>query len=237
MLGVAHIGDVVGALEQLVGGTVVHIVPAEFHAVVEEVAGHIGTCIVAGGDTATAAEGTHHATAATAAAEAAAHHAAHHAAGEVAGSGVVGVVAAEDEADLGLVGESAEEGICGEAGGPGRLVVGGDIVSCTCGHLAEESAHHAGLDGEVDDILFIAVVDAGELGLLGFLLDDLELVDELGGYVLGSHLGVVEEEGLAVHGDTGDSLAVHGDLTACTHLHAGKFLEQILKDIALRSLE
>ena len=94
-----------------------------------------------------------------------------------------------------------------------------------------------GLDGKVDDRLLLAVVDAGEFGLLALLVDDLDLLDELGGDVLGGQLGVVQEEGLAVDGYLGDGLAVGGDGAVLVHLHAGKLLEQVLQHVVVGGLE
>ena len=107
----------------------------------------------------------------------------------------------------------------------------------TAGDVAEDTVHHALLHGEVDDGLVVTVVYTGEFGLLGLLLHDLHLLDHLRGKVLGSELGIVQEEGLAVDGDLRDGLAVRGDGAAVVHLDARELLEEVDEHIGIRGLE
>ena len=104
-------------------------------------------------------------------------------------------------------------------------------------HVAEGALHHSGLDGKVDDSLFLAVVDSGEFSLIGLLVHHLELVDDLGGDVLGGKLGVIEEEGLAVDGYLLDCLAVVGNGAIFRHFDSGEFLQQVFEHVVLRGLE
>ena len=107
----------------------------------------------------------------------------------------------------------------------------------TGGDIGHEAAHSAANDGEVEDSLLLAVIDAGELGLVGFLLDDLDLLDELGRDVLGGNLRVVHEEGLAFHIHLGDGLAVYNDGAVVIDLDAGELLQKVLEDVVLSGLE
>ena len=104
-------------------------------------------------------------------------------------------------------------------------------------HVAEGALHHSGLDGKVDDSLFLAVVDSGKFSLVGLLVHHLELVDDLGGDVLGGKLGVIEEEGLAVDGYLLDCLSVVGNGTIFRHFDSGELLQQVLEHVVLRGLE
>ena len=104
-------------------------------------------------------------------------------------------------------------------------------------HTADQALHHARLDGEVDDRLLLSVVDAGELSLLGLLADNLELLDELGGNVLGGNLRIIQEEGLALDGDLAHGLAVHRDRTVVGDLDARHLLEQVHQVVIVRGEE
>ena len=97
----------------------------------------------------------------------------------------------------------------------------------TCGDAADDALHHALGHGEVDDRLLLSVVDAGKLGLLGLLADDLELLDQLGGDVLRGDLGIVEEERLALHRDLAHGLSVDRDRTVVGDLDARHLLEEV----------
>ena len=222
------VGQVVGshaALHHVVVAGVPEVVASNLHPVVEEVARGVDSGHVGGGDSAAAA------------AHAAAAHTAHHVAGEVGAALVVDVVAVEDKAELRLVGEAAYEGVALIPEFALRAVARGKVGPDSAEHVAEQAAHHSGLHGEVDHRLLLTVVDSRELGLLRLLLDDLELVDHLGGDVLGCELGVVEEEGLAVDGDLGDGLAVGGYGAVFGHLHSGELLEQVLEHVVVGGAE
>ena len=104
-------------------------------------------------------------------------------------------------------------------------------------HIAEQAVHHAFLYAQVDDELFVAVVYAGEFGLLRLLLHDLDLVDDLGGDVFRSELRVVQEEGLAINGYLVDCLAVGGNGTIFGDFDAGKLLEELLQHVVVGGLE
>ena len=103
--------------------------------------------------------------------------------------------------------------------------------------IAEKSVHHALLNGKVNDSLFLPVINAGELCLLGFLLHDLHLIDNLGRNVLGCQLRVIQEESLSVNGDFGNSLAIRCDTSIRTDFDAREFLQEILKHIIVSRLE
>ena len=105
------------------------------------------------------------------------------------------------------------------------------------GDVGHETAHGATDDGEVEDSLLLAVIDAGELSLVGLLLDHLDLLDELGRDVLGGDLRVIHEEGLAFHVHLGDGLAVDDDGTVIVDLDAGELLQKVLENIAFSGLE
>ena len=218
------------------------VVAAGLHLVIEQVEAEVGTEHVGAGDT--TAEAAH--AAAHHAAAHAAHHTAHAATAEAHAAGAV--VAVTDDEDLGTVGEVAKEEVAlvavvviiGERGD----VVGGiggrggrDVVADTRGDVGHETAHGTAYDGEVEDSLLLAVIDAGELCLVGLLLDYLDLLDELGRNVLGSDLGIVHEEGLAFHVHLGDSLSVDDDGAVIVDLDTGKLLQEVLEDIVLGGLE
>ena len=232
----------VGPLEALLlhhaAGVAVGVIGPELHLVVEEVPGAVQTAHPGGGD----------AVAATPAALAAAHasataaHPLHHAAGEVVETAVVGIVSVQDEADLALVGEAADEGAALVAriagiGAEGRLRVALDVMSAAGGHIPAHTVHHSLVDGQVDDRLLLSVVDAGELRLLRLLLDHFHLVDNLGRQVLGGQLRIVQEERLSVDGDLRNGLAVLRNGTVLGDLHAGQLLEQVLQHVVLRRPE
>ena len=219
---VLEVGRPLAALLDIVVAVVEDIVAAELHPVVEQVAGSVDAGHVRGRDSAVAA---------------AAHHAPHHVAGAVRGALVVGVVAVEDEAYLGVGGEASDECVAEVPQVGVYLSLRGNVGTGAGRHLAEESAHHLGLHGKVDDRLLLTVVYAGELRLLGFLLDYLEAVDHLRGDVLGGQLGVVEEEVLTVDPYLRYGLSVRGDAAVIGNLNAGKLLEQVLKHVVVGRLE
>ena len=53
------------------------------------------------------------------------------------------------------------------------------IVSATCHCITEPAVHHTFIDREVDDELFLTVVDTGEHSLLRLSLDNLHLLDHV----------------------------------------------------------
>ena len=229
---VVHVSCLGALLDHILVGVVVEIVGAEVHIAVKQGPGTVDTGHIGGG----------YAIAAAPAALAAAHTAfaadiAHHRAGQVIETTVVGIVAVQYEAQLPLLCEIAHErralvtpvGIYRRAGGD---------VTAAAGHDVSEGAlHHSGLDVEVYHLLFLPVVYAGKLRLLALLVNDLELVDEFGGDVLGGQLRVVEEESLAIDGYLGDGLAVYGDGAVLADFHAGELLEEVFEHIVLGCLE
>ena len=106
------------------------------------------------------------------------------------------------------------------------------------GHgIAEHAVHHAALDGEVDHRFLIAVVDAGEFGLLTLFLHHLHLLHQLGGNVLGGQLRVVQEESFAGDGDLGDGFAVGGDGAVFGHFNAGELLQKVHQHVVVADLK
>ena len=214
------------------GSIAVEVVASKVHAVVEKGPCTVGSAHPGGGDAVVvpvASAAAAHSAAATA-------HAAHHGTGKVVETSVVGIVAVGDERKLGFVGELP----CKRRSliAPVALHVGGRDVVTAAGHdIAEGALHHAGLDAEVDYRLFLTVVDAGELSLVGLLVHHFELVDYLGGNVLRGQLGVVQEEGLAIDGYLADGLAVVRYGAIFGHFYARELFEQVLKDVVLRGLE
>ena len=219
-------------------GLVVKVIASQFHLAVKQSPCTVDSSHPGGCDTvvvpvaATAAAET----APAGAAHSAAAHAAHHRTGQVVEATVVGIVAVSNQRKLRLVGKLTYESRGLET--PVAFHVGRrDVVAASGHNVADGALHHAGLDAQVDDLLFFTVVDAGKFGLLRFLLDNLELVDDLGGNVLGGQLGIVQEEGLAVDGYLGDSLAVVGYGTVFAHFNAGKLLEKVFQHVAVGRLE
>ena len=96
---------------------------------------------------------------------------------------------------------------------------------------------HAFLDGEVDHCLILAVVYAGQSGLLALAVYHLHFRYGLGGEVLGGHLGVVAEEFLAVDEDFRYSLAVGRDASVASHFHARHLLEKVFHHCVVGGVE
>ena len=227
---VLHVGLLVSLLKDLLPRVVVHVVSGEVHVAVEEGPGAVQAAHPGGRDAVSAAPAALAAAHAPAAAGAAAH-GLHHAAGQVVEAAVVGVVGVENEAQLGLFRELAHHE--GALVPPVIEVVGRlrEVVAAAEHRIAEHAVHHALLHGQVDDVFLVAVVDAGEFGLLGFLLDHLDLLDDLRRKVLRRDLRVVEEEGLAVDGDLGDGLAVGRNIPAFIHFHARELLQELFQGV------
>ena len=223
-------GRFVRAFLDLSFGAVEGIVAAELHLVVEEVGsavetGHIGGC-----------NSVASAPAALSTAHSAAAHIAHHRACEVVESAVVGIVGVENSAYLVVFVEIAHEAAglpAPVAGDIGRR----DVVAGAAEDVAEHALHHSGLDAEIEDSFLLAVVNSRKFSLVGLLLDNLEFIDNLSGKVLGSDLGVVQEEGLSVDGDLSDFLTVVGDSSVFGNLHSGDFLQKVLEHIVVCTLE
>ena len=110
-------------------------------------------------------------------------------------------------------------------------------MSATAHHVTEDAVHHTRTYAEVNDGLFVTVVDSCEFSLLGLLLDHLYLVDDLGRDILCRKLRVIEEECLAIDGDLLDSLTVSLDGTVCIHLYTREFLKKLLEHVVIGSLE
>ncbi len=212
---------------------VVEVVPCKVHVPVQKGERAVKTAHPRGRDAVSAAP----AALAAAHSASATPHIAHHRAGKVVEPPVVGVVAVEDEADLTLVREASHHGRALIAPVV-HVIVGARHVMSAAGHyVAEPSLHHSRLDGEVDDGLLVAVVDAREHRLVGFLLHDLHFLDYLRGNVLRRERRVVEEERLAVDGYLRDCLPVGGYRTVLRNLDPRKLLEKFLKHVVVRGLE
>ena len=104
-------------------------------------------------------------------------------------------------------------------------------------HIAEKPVHHAFLHSQVDDGFFLSVIYTGELSLIGFLLDDLDLIHNLRRDILGSQLGIVQEKCLAVDCYLADCLSVGCHGAVSPHFHSREFLQQVLKHVIVRGLE
>ena len=229
---VLQVGGTGTLLFYILGGIAVQIVSAQVHAVVEKSPGAVASGHPGSSDSVVVPV----AAAASAHAAATASHAAHHGTGEVVEAAVVGIVAVGYERDLGFVGEFAHK--CRSLIAPVTFYVGGRQVMAASGHnIAEGSFHHAGLDAEVDYGLFFSVVNSGELGLVGLLVHDFELVDYLGGNVLGSQLRIVQEESLSVNSYPFDSLSVVSNAAILGHFYAGQFLEEVFEHVVVGGLE
>ena len=136
----------------------------------------------------------------------------------VAEAKIVDVVAASQDSKLVAVAEVVDHHIAG-------IAVVGAVARVD---RAEPSVVHTLLDREVDDRLILAVVNAREACQITLAVDNLELVDHLGGNVLTGHRGVVAEEFLAVDEDFLHLLAVGRDFAVAAHFNARQALEQVL---------
>ena len=130
----------------------------------------------------------------------------------------VGIVAAGQDGELVAVVEVVGHDIAG-------IAVVGSIAGVD---RAKPSVGHAGLDGEVDHGLVLAVIHSCESCQVALAVDDLQLVDHVGRDVLAGHGGVIGKEFLAVDEYLLDLFAIGGDLAVAAHLHAGQALEQVL---------
>ena len=110
-------------------------------------------------------------------------------------------------------------------------------MSAACHNIAEEAVHHSLLDAEVNDCFLIAVINAGELRLLRFLLHDLHLLHNLRGDVLRREGRVIQEESFSVNGYLFYSLPVGSNASVLTDFHAREFLEKVLEHVVVSGLE
>ena len=110
-------------------------------------------------------------------------------------------------------------------------------MSASGHYVSEPSLHHARPHREVDDGLFLTVIDSGEHSLIRLLLHNLHLLDHLCRDVLRSKLRVIQEEGLAVDGDLLDGLSIGCNGSIRLHLDSRKLLEEFLEHIVVGSLE
>ena len=153
-------------------------------------------------------------------------------------AGIDAVHAAEaPEAAAAQVGEAHVVGVV-RPGQNGHLVVAEEAVDHGSGfvavveavsarHVAEPAVLHALLDGEVDDGLLFAVVNAGEPGQVGLAVNDLQLFDDVDRQVFGGYLGVVGEELLAVDQNLGNLFPGVGYLALAVDLDARQFFQQV----------
>ena len=149
---------------------------------------------------------------------------------------------AKVEAVMGAYNRVNGEPACGSSAliSPVSVAVGRvlrPIVSAAGHDVTEDAVHHALLDGKVNDGLFLSVVNACELGLLGFLLDHLHLIHDFGRDILGSQLRIIQEECLSVNCYLADSLSVCCNGTIRTDLHARKLFQQIFQHVIVSRLE
>ena len=114
---------------------------------------------------------------------------------------LVGVVEVAEECYLVSVPETVE------VEGAGVAVIGS--VAGFGG--AEPSLVHVLFECEVDDSLVFSVIDSCEPGHIAFSVNYLEFVDEVGGKVFGSYLGIVAEKFLSVDKEFADGFSVGCD--------------------------
>ena len=92
--------------------------------------------------------------------------------------------------------------------------------------IGEDTLVHAALNAEVEYGLFVAVVNAGDLGKVALLVIRLHLVDDAGGKVLHSRLGVADHKLLTVHLYLLHLLTVDGYLAVVADLRTGETLHE-----------
>ena len=122
-----------------------------------------------------------------------------------------------------LVGEAAGHAARGVA-------VLGTAGQVEVGHVA---AVHTFLNSKVEHGLLIAVLNAGDAGLVALLVVELHVLDDVHGQVLQRRLDVAEHELLAVEQNLLHLLAVHGDVAVLVDLGARHALDQLLDGRAL----
>ena len=138
--------------------------------------------------------------------------------GAIAESQVIGIVSSAQDGKLVAIAEVVDHHVAG-------IAVVGAVARI---NRAEPSVVHTFLDGEVDDRLVLAVVHTRQAGQVTLAVDDLQLVDHIGGNVFRGHCGVVAEKLLAVDENLAHLLAVGGDFAVTAHLNARQTLEQVL---------
>ena len=116
------------------------------------------------------------------------------------------------------------------------LAVAGHRRSGTDGSISEPALLELLLEFQVHHFLAVGG-HTGELLRIAHFVDDLHLVHHLGGQVLERHLRIVEEEGLAAHGNLLDRLAIVFHGTVFRHLHTRHPFEQVFQHLVLPDLE
>ena len=213
---------------------VIEVIGSEIHFIVEESPGTIHTTHPGGADTVAlspTALSTAHSTAAST-------HSTHHGTRKVVKTTVISIITVQDKAQLALVGKSS--GKCRSLVSPVTITIRSvlrPVMTSTCHHISEDAVHHTLLDGKVYHGLLLSVVNASELCLVRFFLNDFHLVDNLGRNVLGSELRIIQEECLSVDSNLGYSLSVSCNRAIFRHFHARKFLKKILENIIVSGLE
>ena len=94
-------------------------------------------------------------------------------------------------------------------------------------HVGDESFVHAFLDTEIEHGFLFSVVDARHLGQVALLVVGFDLVDDAGGQVLQSRLGVAGHELLAVYEDLLHFLSVDFDASVVAHLSTRQALHEL----------
>ena len=110
------------------------------------------------------------------------------------------------------------------------------VVSASCRHIAEPGLQHTRLDAQVYDLLLIAVVYAGKLGLIGLLIHYLDFLYYLRRDILGCQRRVVQKEFLAAYHYLVYRLSLIRYRSVTVHIHAGQLLEQILQHVIVSGL-
>ena len=113
----------------------------------------------------------------------------------------------------------------------------GEIPTTSSGDVTDQTVHHTFFDTEVYDLFLVTILDSSELSLLGLLADNLDLLDHLGGKVLGGYLGIIQEESLTSDGDLGNRLTVSRDSSVISNLNTRELLQQVDKHVILSRLE
>ena len=103
--------------------------------------------------------------------------------------------------------------------------------------IGEDTLVHATLNAEVEHGLLVAVIDACDLGKVALLVIRLHLVDDAGGKVLHSRLGVADHKLLTVHLYLLHLLTVDGYLTVVAYLRTGQALHQFFDGGTFRCAE
>ena len=124
---------------------------------------------------------------------------------------VVDIVPAQDKRELSVVEEAVDVGF-------GRVSVFGAIAHI---HVGYPALLHILFHCEVKHSLLLAVIDAGDAGIVTLLVVCLYLLHHLGGQVLHGHLGVFLEELLTLYHHLRHRFAVDLDGSVVAHLCTG----------------